>query len=96
MFRRVGVTPLASELIRMAVTQLTSKWADYDLYLDNAGPVSTLITGIDSRKTASRRSRNSSPGKCFLEAGWTPIDRITQRADTWLEHPWQNPFCGDN
>lgn len=88
MFRREGQTPIASEMIRAAVDQLSTPWANCDLRLTNSGPIDALITGVNSRLTRRRRSGSSLPGKCFLEAGWTRISGMTTtRADVWLTHP---------
>ena len=90
MFRREGVTDLASLLIREAVEALDTIEAAYDLHLDTAGRVDHLITGISSEKTNKGRSRKSRPGQCFRHAGWTDFNKKTKRADTWLQYPWQN------
>ena len=89
-FRRIGKTPLASDLIRLAVDALNTQSAVDDLHLPAAGPISQLITGVSSKKTARRRSRRSLPGKCFREAGWHEIEKSTKRADVWLALPWTN------
>lgn len=92
MFRRVGQTPLASELIVGAVEALASAEAIRDLRLHDAGSVPDgLITGIGSEATASRRGKRSRPGECFRRAGWEPFEHKAGRADVWLrcmEWPW--------
>lgn len=35
-------------------------------------PGERLFTFVDAKLTAGRRSRNSEPGQCFIEAGWRP------------------------
>lgn len=43
-----------------------------------------LLTGVDSRKTSSRRSRHSLPGECFRRAGFKDFPHKKGRADVWL------------
>lgn len=73
---------LSSDLIREACAilpewnRLTVPWPD------------GAITGINTKATAKRRSKNAQPGKCYLEAGWVPFDHNTSdRADLWLKMP---------
>lgn len=63
-FRNEGAG-LSSELIRAAVR----------LTLEHFGeaPWRGLISFVDPAKTASRRGKNSPPGKCFLEAGFVAV-----------------------
>lgn len=88
MFRRVGETDRASELIRLAVLALRSGAAAEDLHLDNAGPIDGLLTGVSSTKTTGGRSPWHQPGWCYRKAGWVEIDKRTRRADVWLFTPW--------
>ena len=90
MFRRVGVTPIASDLIRGAVTWLDSREARDALKLDNAGEIRALITGVSSSKTSSRRSKHNRPGHCYRMAGWVPFKKRVGKADVWLCIPWTN------
>jgi hypothetical protein len=89
-FRLEGVPPglKASDFIRDAVAALCLPEAAADLHLDHAGEVEFLLTGVASKKTASRRSRTSPPGACFLHAGWEPLEKKADRADAWLRHEW--------
>jgi len=91
LFRRTGLTPLASTLIATAVAALHTPAARSDLHLDAAGRVDGLITGIGAAKTRRGRSSKSKPGACFRHAGWTEMDKAGGRADVWLESPWSNP-----
>lgn len=91
MFRRVGETPVASDLIRAAVDELHGVQSFQDLQLERAGWVAGLVTGVSSRATASRRSRAHRPGHCFRMAGWVDFPKRTSRADVWLRHPFRNP-----
>jgi hypothetical protein len=93
MFRREGQTHQSSYLIRSAVDALQTPYAQRDLKLASAGPIDRLITGVSAKKTSRRRSKRSSPGECFLRAGWAKIEnKKTRRADIWLSYPWENPF----
>jgi len=92
MFRRVGTTPLASDLIRAATVALETEDARNDLALDRAGPISMLITGVSSEKTKRGRAPRHRAGRCFAAAGWAYMDKRTKRADTWLCCPWRNPW----
>jgi site-specific DNA-cytosine methylase len=85
---------LSSELIRRAVDALWTPAARDDLSLDRPGDL-LLITGVDADATADRRSSRSSPGECFLRAGWTPIEKTTKRADTWLGVNARHPSSVD-
>lgn len=93
MFRREGVTDLASDLIRAAVDHLSGPDAKRDLHLHNAGRVTSLLTGVSSGKTSSRRSKRSLPGECFRRAGWYQSQKRPGRADVWLCLPWENPWA---
>lgn len=91
MFRRVGETDLASDLIRAAVRALCTPEAISDLHLRAAGRIDHLLTGVSAKKTRKGRAQNSPPGACFRHAGWRPYAKQTKRADTWLQMPWDNP-----
>jgi len=90
MFRRVGETDLASELIVKAVSALNSPESRIALQLHYAGPVEGLITGISTEKTKRGRSKSNLPGHCYRMAGWTHLEKNPGRADVWLKHPWAN------
>lgn len=92
MFRRVGILPIASELIRSAVSALQADEAREALKLHNAGRVDMLLTGVGSQQTMARRSRQNKPGHCYRMAGWEEFNKSTRRADTWLILPWRNPW----
>jgi hypothetical protein len=89
-FRREGITPRSSDLIRSAVDSLSTEDAMKDLHLDAAGSISHLITGVNSAATKRGRSRLSAPGTCFRNAGWTEFTKRSGKADTWLSLPWEN------
>ena len=91
-FRRVGITDLASNLIKSAVASLNTLDACHDLHLTEAGIIDTVITGVSSSKTKRGRSKNSLPGKCFRDAGFCELNKRAGKADIWLKHPWENPF----
>lgn len=59
-FRNVGAG-LSSDLIREADALAWGKW-----------PGERHFTYVDIDKTRRGRSKRSVPGKCFIEAGWTP------------------------
>lgn len=90
LFRRTGVTPLASDLIRAAVAALDSPDARSDLHLDAAGHIPILITGVNSQLTSRGRSASSRPGQCYIHAGWSVLDKTSHAADTWLCLQWEN------
>ncbi len=65
-FRNEGQSQ-SSDLIREADELAWQKW-----------PQERLFTYVDGEKTAKRRSKNSRPGECFLQAGWHYVmDGIT-------------------
>lgn len=66
-FRNEG-PKLSSDLIREA-----------DLIVDLLWGEDRHYTYVDAEKTAARRSRHATPGRCFQEAGWTLLDRRTKR-----------------
>lgn len=89
--------PRSSLLIEKAVEALQTERASVELHLRNAGPIDSLITGVASEKTRSRRSQKSKPGACFLHAGWNPMEKRAGKADAWLCLDWENPFeSGDD
>ena len=90
MFRREGHGSVSSQLIRAAVFQLQSEDARSDLHLDQAGPISVLVTGVGSVATSRRRSSRAKPGTCFRHAGWHELQKTTRRADVWLGLHWSN------
>ena len=93
MFRREGITPLASECITAAVAALDTPAAYRDLHLDTVGYVDGLLTGIGTSATKRGRATSSLPGACYRHAGWVPSSKPPGgRADVWLEHPtWFYP-----
>lgn len=92
MFRRVGETDQASDLIHAAVNSLRSDAARAALHLDKAGMIEQLLTGVSSKKTARGRSKKHKAGYCYRMAGWTELVKRTGRADVWLTYPWSNPW----
>jgi hypothetical protein len=68
-FRNEGVAGVASsDLIRAA-----------DAIADERWPGLRHFTYVDGAATASRRGRASSPGECFVQAGWRLLDRVSQQ-----------------
>lgn len=91
-FRRTG-GPIASDLVRAAEGALRWPEARVALHLDEAGPITGLVTGVSSSRTAGRRSKRALAGECFRRAGWTDLDKAPgSRADVWLERPWPGPL----
>lgn len=91
-FRRTG-GPIASDLVRAAEGALRWPEARIALHLDDAGPITGLVTGVSSSRTAGRRSKRALAGECFRRAGWTDLDKAPgARADVWLERPWPGPL----
>lgn len=66
-FRNEGPR-LSSDLIREA-----------DLIVDLLWGPDRHYTYVDAEKTAGRRSKHAAPGRCFQEAGWVLLDRVTKR-----------------
>lgn len=65
---------LSSKLILEAESKLR-EWKHFsDVSLPDG-----LISFVDPAKTQQRRSKDSSPGKCFLEAGWNRVDFFSKR-----------------
>lgn len=89
MFRREGllVHPIASDMIRGAVDAMRWPEARSALWLDNAGMVEGLITGVSTKKTTGGRSPWRKAGRCYRAAGWVDFEKATGRADVWLSHP---------
>lgn len=92
MFRREGLTPISSQLIRDATDFLHTAEAKNALRLHVAGPIDHLVTGVRAAATQKRRGKGNPPGYCFICAGWIPFEKKTPNADIWLFLPWQNPF----
>jgi hypothetical protein len=69
----------SSDLIRDAVAAvLTWNHAGDTTWPDG------LISGVHSSATAGGRAVTSSPGECFVRAGWEPFEHAGGRADLWL------------
>lgn len=87
-FRRDGLSVLASGLIKAAVAALDLPEVRAALHWDLMGPLTDgLITGVGSAQTAARRSRHRAPGECFRRAGWVEFPKRGGKADVWLCHP---------
>lgn len=73
----------SSDLIRDAVACLLT----WEHARDQAWP-DGIISGVNVAKTAGGRQPGSEPGKCFLEAGFTPFHHPgkNKRADLWLRY----------
>ena len=83
LFANRGTGILSSELVHDAVTALLLPEATKALSITDPNKL-LLITGVSSSKTSGRRSRNSLPGKCYREAGWTNFEHRKGKADVWL------------
>lgn len=57
------------------------------LWLENAGHVESLITGVGSQATARRRSKTATPGRCFEMAGWKRLEKSGSIAEVWWRMP---------
>jgi hypothetical protein len=62
-FRNEGQAQ-SSELIREAMAAAWKRW-----------PGVRLFTFVDEDKTAGRRGKANPAGKCFIDAGWTPLGK---------------------
>lgn len=70
-FRRVGETARASDLIRSAVEVTMREWlAKY-----GDAPRAPLTTEVDAKKV--RRKRD--PGRCYIKAGWRLVGKTKRR-----------------
>jgi hypothetical protein len=82
---------LSSLLIEQAAACLLC----WDRAVDTEWP-DGMITGVNSKATAGRRSKHCDPGYCYRMAGWEPfLHRGSDRADIWLKLPeskWPDPY----
>lgn len=77
LFRNEGER-LSSELIREATDLTYREWG--------WPPRDGLITAVGIKATSARRSKKSPPGRCFIEAGWEPMDKASD-GKAWLRAP---------
>lgn len=83
MFRNEGAG-LSSEMIRAAVRETIDHYGDV--------PWRGMVTFVDPAKTASRRSRRSQPGECFLRAGFKHVGYTkTDHLPALVLHPSRMP-----
>lgn len=69
---------ILSSLLIVEACQAVQTW---DRWLDCKDG---LVTSVNSRATYKRRSKHSSPGACFIHAGFEPMTHAVGAADTWL------------
>jgi hypothetical protein len=77
LFRNEGGR-LSSDLIREATALTYDAWG--------WPPRDGLITAVGVEQTRRRRSKSSPPGRCFIEAGWSPIEKAGA-GKVWLRAP---------
>ena len=77
LFRNEGAR-LSSDLIREATATTYRMWG--------WPPRDGLITAVGIAQTSRRRSKSSPPGRCFIEAGWTPMQRVSE-GKAWFLAP---------
>jgi hypothetical protein len=77
LFRNEGPR-LSSDLVREA-TRLTFRAWGWP-------PPDGLITSVGVEETKRRRSKKSPAGRCFIEAGWEPMDKASD-GKVWLRAP---------
>jgi hypothetical protein len=73
---------LSSDLIKAAVDFLWL-WNRLTVPLPDG-----LITGVKSSVTSKRRGKQTTPGWCYLMAGWHYIDHAPGVADVWVGKSW--------
>jgi hypothetical protein len=78
LFRNDGPA-LSSDLIRTATAMTFRQWG--------WPPRDGLITAVGVTATRRRRSKRSTPGACFLHAGWTMFDQRHNGDQVWLRAP---------
>lgn len=78
-FRNESPRRLSSELVREATALTFRQWG--------WPPRDGLITAVGIEATARRRARTAPPGRCFIEAGWTPIGERDGKAWLRAAHP---------
>jgi hypothetical protein len=77
LFRNDGAR-LSSDLVREATALTHDAWG--------WPPPDGLISSVGVEETKRRRSKHSPPGRCFIEAGWSPIEKAGA-GKVWLRAP---------
>lgn len=77
LFRNEGLR-LSSDLIREATRLTYGEWG--------WPPPDGLVTAVGVNETKRRRSKRSPPGRCFIEAGWEPIEKAGE-GRAWFRAP---------
>lgn len=79
LFRNIGPR-LSSALVREATELTFREWG--------WPPRDGLISAVGVEQTRRRRSKRSPPGKCFIEAGWTPFEHPSRgESKAWFRAP---------
>lgn len=90
LFRNEGAG-LSSDLIRQAVAATRAHYGE--------PPALGMVTFVDAAKTASRRSKRSQPGECYLRAGFrhvgeTKINKLLALQLLPEDMPPAQPYSG--